>query len=123
MFCVVSADALSGNELFEECIANKPLVVGYVAGISDKAAIDSDILFKFFFDTYDVMKTAEQIQRNNDTLVKSSLALDGYCIPEGTTPFQKANAYCRYLADNPERRSSSGAELWVSAAKAVSPCQ
>jgi hypothetical protein len=123
MLCTVSADALSGKELVEQCLTNKQSIVGYIAGASDKASVDSDILFRFYLDTYDVMKTAERIERDNQTLTRSSLALDGYCIPEAATPEQRANVYCKYLADNPEQRNRSGAELWVTAAKAAWPCQ
>ncbi len=89
MLCIPSADALSGDEVNEQCLANKQMIAGYVAGALDKAAVDSDILFRFYFDTYDVLKTAERIEKDNRTLTKSSLALDGYCIPEAITLEQK----------------------------------
>jgi len=123
MLGTISAEALSGDELNAQCVASKQLVVGYVAGALDKAAADSDILFKFFFETYDVLKSREKIEKDNQTLVKSSLALDGYCIPETTTLEQKANVYCMYLADHPAERNTSAAELWVTAAKEAWPCQ
>jgi hypothetical protein len=118
-----SADALSGDELYAQCNANKQLVVGYVAGALDKAAADSDILIKFYFETYDVLKSRERIEKDNQTLTKSSLALDGYCIPETTTLEQEANVYCMYLADHPAERSRSAADLWVTAAKGAWSCQ
>jgi hypothetical protein len=123
MLCIASADALSGAELGEQCLANKQMIAGYVAGALDKAMVDSDILFRFYFDTYDVLKTAERIQKDNRTLTKSSLALDGYCIPGAITLEQKANVYCKYLADNPTERNRNAAELWVTAARAAWPCQ
>lgn len=123
MLGTFSAKALSGDELYARCIANRQLVAGYVAGALDKAAVDSDILFKFFFETYDVLKSRERIEKDNQTLVKSSLALDGYCIPEITTLEQKANVYCMYLSDHPAERNRTAAELWVTAAKGAWPCQ
>jgi hypothetical protein len=123
MLCIASADALSGEQLKEQCLVNKQMIAGYIAGALDKAAVDSDILFRFYFDTYDVLKTAERIEKDNRVLAKSSLALDGYCIPEAITLEQKASAYCKYLADNPAQRNRNAAELWAAAAKAAWPCQ
>jgi hypothetical protein len=123
MLGVLPAEALSGVELNAQCLANKQLIVGYIAGAFDKATVDSDILFKFFFDTYDTLKSAERIERDNQTLVRSSLALDGYCIPSALTLEQKANVYCKFLADNPSERNRNGAELWVAAATAKWPCR
>lgn len=123
MLYVSSADALNGERLVEQCLANKLMVAGYVAGASDKASVDSDILVRFYFDTYDVHKTAERIEKDNRTLTRSSLALDGYCIPEAITLEQKASVYCKYLADNPEQRNRNASELWVAAARAAWPCQ
>jgi hypothetical protein len=102
---------------------NKQLVAGYLAGALDKAAVDSDILFKFFFETYDVQKSREKIEKDNQTLTRSSLALDGYCIPETTTLEQEVNAYCKYLADHLAERNRSAAELWGMAAKGAWPCR
>lgn len=123
MLCMPSADALIGDELIEQCLANKQMIAGYVAGALDKAAVDSDILFRFYFDTHNVLKTAERIEKDNRTLTKSSLALDGYCIREEITLEQKVSVYCKYLADNPTQRNRNAAELWVAAAKAAWPCQ
>jgi hypothetical protein len=123
MLCISSADALSGDEVSEQCLSNKQMIAGYIAGALDKAAVDSEILFRFYFDTYDVLKTADRIEKDNRTLTKSSLALDGYCIPEAITLEQKVSAYCKYLADNPTQRNRNAAELWVAAAKAAWPCQ
>jgi hypothetical protein len=123
MLSIASAGALNGEQLIEQCLANKLMVAGYVAGALDKASVDSDILVRFFFDTYDVHKTAERIEKDNRTLTQSSLTLDGYCIPEVITLEQKASVYCRYLADNPEQRNRNGSELWVAAARVAWPCQ
>jgi hypothetical protein len=120
---IASANALDGEHIIEQCLANKQMITGYVAGALDKAAVDSDILVRFYFDTYDVLKTAEQIEKDNRTLTQSSLALNGYCIPKVITLEQKASVYCKYLADNPEQRNRNAAELWVTAARAAWPCQ
>jgi hypothetical protein len=80
---VLGARAQSGNELSQQCRTNnKVLVFGYVEGVLDKAAVDSEVLFHFYFDTYDVLKTADRIERDNQALVRSFLAVDGYCVPK-----------------------------------------
>jgi hypothetical protein len=120
---VLGVRAQNGDELNRQCQTNRALIVGYVAGVLDKAAVDSDVLFHFYFDTYEGHKTAERIQRDNKALVASSTAIDGYCIPEGTTVEQKADVFCKYLLDNPDQRDENAAELLGAAAKDAWPCR
>jgi hypothetical protein len=58
---VLGARAQSGNELSQQCLANdKVLVFGYVEGVLDKAVVDSEVLFHFYSDTYDVLKRPQR---------------------------------------------------------------
>jgi hypothetical protein len=119
LLSIFGASAQSGNELSQQCQTNKLLIAGYVAGALDKAAVDSDVLIQFFLDTYDVRKTAERIEKDNRTLVASSFAIDGYCVPKETTVEQKAGVFCKYLLDNPSQRSKNAAALLVSAVSVI----
>jgi hypothetical protein len=108
---VLGARAQSGNELSQQCLTNKVLVFGYVEGVLDKAVVDSEVLFHFYFDTYDVLKTTDRIERDNQALVRSFLAVDSYRVPKEATFEQKADVFCRYLLDNPDHRTKNAAEL------------
>jgi hypothetical protein len=120
---VLGARAQSGNELSQQCLTNsKVLVFGYVEGVLDNAVADSEVLFHFYFDTYDVLKTADRIERDNQALVRSFLAVDGYCVPKEATLEQKADVFCKYLLDNRDQRTKNAAELLGSALKTAWPC-
>ena len=123
LFGALDARAQTGDELSKQCQANRPLVAGYVAGVLDKAALDSDVLFHFYFDTYEIHKAANKIADDNRALAASSVAIDGYCIPEATTPEQKIDVFCQYLSNNPGQRNNDAAELVEAAAKAAWPCE
>ena len=121
---VLGARAQSGNELSQQCLTNdKVLVFGYVEGVLDKAVVDSEVLFHFYFDTYDVLKTAERIERDNQALVRSFLAVDGYCVPKEASFEQKTDVFCKYLLDNPDQRTKNAADLLGSALKTAWPCK
>jgi len=120
---ILGVSAQSGDELARQCQTNRVLIVGYVAGVLDKASVDTDVLFHFYFDTYEGGKTAERIESENRALVASSAAIDGYCIPEETTAEQKADVFCRYLLSNPDQRDKNAAELLGTAAKYAWPCK
>ena len=121
---VLGARAQSGNELSQQCLTNdKVLVFGYVEGVLDKAVVDSEVLFHFYFDTYEVRKPAERIETDNQALVRSFLAVDGYCVPKEVTFEQKADVFCKYLLDNPDQRTKNAAELLGSALKTAWPCK
>jgi Rap1a immunity proteins len=120
---ILGVSAQSGDELARLCQTNRVLIVGYVAGVLDKASVDTDILFHFYFDTYEGGKTAERIESENRALVASSAAIDGYCIPEETTAEQKADVFCRYLLSYPDQRDKNAAELLGTAAKYAWPCK
>jgi hypothetical protein len=121
---ILGARAQSGNELSQQCLTNnKVLVFGYVEGVLDKAVVDSEVLLHFYFDTYDKLKTADRIERDNQVLVRSFLAVDGYCVPKEATFEQKADVFCKYLLDNPDQRTKNAAELLGSALKTAWPCK
>jgi hypothetical protein len=111
VFGISAAKAQNGDVLSEQCRENRTLVVGYVAGFLDKAAIDSDVLFHFYFDTYGGVKTAATIEKDNGALVVASTAINGYCIPDGTTVSEEAHVFCEYLLNNPNQRKDDAAEL------------
>jgi Rap1a immunity proteins len=46
----------------------------------------------------------------------------GYCVPAGLTLKQVTDAYCRFLQDNPEKRSAPGALLFTEAMTGAWPC-
>ena len=121
---VLSASAQSGNELNQQCLKNnKVLVFGYVEGVLDKAVVDSDVLFHFVFDTYDLHKTADRIAKDYQAIIRSFLAIDGYCVPKEATFEQKADVFCKYLLENPDQHTKNAAELLGAALKTAWPCQ
>jgi hypothetical protein len=121
---VLGARAQSGNELSHQCLTNnRGLIFGYIEGVLDKAVVDTDVLFHFYFDTYDGPKTAERIEKDNQAIIHSFLAVDGYCIPKEATFEQKADVFCRYLLDNPDQRTKNAAELLGVALKSAWPCK
>jgi Rap1a immunity proteins len=117
------AKAQNESELSQQCLTNsKASIVGYVEGVLDKAHVDSEVLFHFYFDTYDVHKTIDSIEKDNQALVRSFLTVDGYCLPKDVTFEQKADVFCKYLLDHPDQRSKNAAELLGSALKNAWPC-
>lgn len=120
---ILAASAQTGDELSQQCHSNRAFVLGFVEGVLDKAALDSDVLFHFVFDTYDVHKSADRIEKDNQALVRSFFAIDGYCPQKETTSEQKAEVFCKYLLDNAEQRAKNAAELLGSALKASWPCK
>jgi hypothetical protein len=121
---VLDARAQSGNELSQQCLTNnRSLIFGYIEGVLDKADVDTDVLFHFYFDTYDGPKTAERIEKDNQAIIRSFLAVDGYCIPKEATFEQKADVFCKYLLENPDQRAKNAAELVGSALRAAWPCK
>jgi hypothetical protein len=120
---VLEARAQTGDELSKLCQTNRPLVVGYVAGVLDKATADSDVLFHFYFDTFEVNKDAAKIANDNRVLIASSDAIDGYCIPRNATLERKVDAFCEYLSNNPDQRHNDAVKLLGEAERAEWPCK
>lgn len=93
-------EAMSGEDLMGQCGANRSLIAGYVAGAFDKGTVDSDILARFYLDTFDARQVPERIEREKQAFIKSSLAVDGYCIPYETALEERAQVYCQYLSNS-----------------------
>lgn len=123
MLNAAAADAefYSGYELSQYCQTNKALVFGYIAGAMDKATIDSDILYRFYFSIYDPLKMPEKIQMDGRTLGEASLAIDGYCVPATVTIPEIADEFCKYLGES--RSHKSAAEILGFSLKAAWPCK
>src|ERR1022692_4941551 len=122
MLTLLSADAKTGSELNQQCRSNRDVILSYIAGALDKAAVDSEVLIRLYLDTYDVHKTPERIERDNRTIVKSHITID-YCVPKEITIEQLADVFCRYLAENPGQRNNSAPEILGAAIKAAWPCK
>jgi Rap1a immunity proteins len=117
-----SAQTYSANELNQYCHSNKAFVVGYVAGVLDKAEIDSKVLIDFYLQTYDVSKTAERIEKDKKKIVESFDAIDE--CPSMETPIeQKVDALCKFIQSNSDRRQETPAKLLRLALRAESPCK
>jgi hypothetical protein len=124
LLSVLAARAQSGNELHQQCLTNsKALVFGYIKGVLDKADVDTEVLFHFYFDTYDEPKTIERIERDNQAIIRTFFLVNGYCVPEEATVEQKADVFCKYLLNNPDQRTKNAAELLGSALRRAWPCK
>jgi hypothetical protein len=48
---LLPADAKTGDELYRQCRSNRDVILGYIAGALDKAAVDSEVLIRLYLDT------------------------------------------------------------------------
>ena len=120
---LASAQRFGGYEINQSCQTNSPLVSGYVAGAMDKAALDSDILYRFYFVIYDQHHTLAKVQTDGEALGEASRALDGYCVPSTVTVPQIAEEFCKFLGENHFPSEKSAAELLGLSLKAAWPCK
>lgn len=81
MVSQATVEAMTGEDLVAQCGTNRSLIAGYVAGSYDTGVVDSDVLVRFYFDTFDARQAPERLERDKRAYIKSSLAIDSYCIP------------------------------------------
>jgi hypothetical protein len=116
-----SAQTYSASQLNQYCLSNKALVIGYVAGILDKAEIDSRVLIDFYLQTYDVSKTKERIEKDKRKIIESFDAVD-VCHSMETSIEHEVELLCKFVEGNPDRLQEAPAELLRLALRAESTC-
>jgi hypothetical protein len=84
----------NGNDHADNCLAQTPLVIGYVTGA---------------IDTYFIGGTTGSPYMR-------------ICVPAAVTAGQATDVYCKYLADHPEERHYSAASLVWTALNYAWPC-
>jgi hypothetical protein len=106
------SDTLNGNEFHKDCQGSKSFVGAYVAGVTDKAALDRAF-------ANDVPAAdAERSQQVRDVIFVTR----PYCQPENVTLEQATDVVCKYLKDKPEVRHFGGAGIVQNALREAFPC-
>ena len=85
----------SGNDIFPSCQSNSSFITGYVTGVIDYAGIASSITDR------------------------SSIRV---CVPLDATNGQAKDVFCKFLADNPEKRHIDASALVFNAMQDAFPC-
>lgn len=109
----VQADDFFGTgQLQEACDGQPALVTGYVAGWLDKHAFDRFVMTNTMRNHMDDkrLRGAEKKMRSN------------VCMRESATITQAAEAFCKYLKDNPESRRQSAGDSLAAALSKAWPC-
>lgn len=106
------SDTMSGNEFHKDCQGSKTFIWGYVAGVTDKAALD-----RAFADDVPAAD-AERSQKIKDLI----LITRPYCQPQNVTLEQATDVVCKYLRNKPEVRHFGGAGIVQNALREAFPC-
>jgi Ssp1 endopeptidase immunity protein Rap1a len=107
---------ITGNQLHEFCDGkSREVVTPYIVGVWDKANSDFYSAAEYFR-----AKGRNNFDPADAALMQSILHA---CVPEKTTGGQVAAAVCKFVADNPDKRNKSGADLVVEAMNAAYPCK
>jgi hypothetical protein len=108
--CDAHAGFYSGNEVFAYCSSNRSFLTGFVAGVFDKAELDSASFFNYVLMAPAPAKSGPEFDSEN--FVKYSNEINQYCAPKGATLAQVTDIYCQYLTNNPASRHLSAALLF-----------
>jgi len=109
----VLAASLTGNDFHKDCQGPKSYVWGYVAGVTDKAALDRSF-------ANDVPAAdAERSKQVRDLI----FILRPHCVPDSVTLQQATDVVCKYLREKPETRHFGGAGIVQNALREAFPCR
>src|ERR1700674_1230529 len=105
-----AGDFYSGNKVHDMCSNNRGVVLGYVAGLHDRAINDGLRVRLLIADT--------------DPLKKTVVALvHGFCAPEQVTLGPVSDVFCSFLTKNPKDRHMDASDLFSSAMVEAWPCK
>jgi hypothetical protein len=104
-----SGDFNDGNKIHPQCTTNKNYVLGYVAGLHDRALNDGWAVRTFVSDTVTLKNSVVRM-------------VHGFCVPEKVTLGQVSDVFCSYLAKNPKDRHKDASDLFSVAMIEAWPC-
>jgi hypothetical protein len=91
-----AADFYTGKEIKKFCATKSPIMLGYLAGWTDKWERDTNMLAA----GYDAQKTAVG---KRIILPQLQKATEGICVPYGASLGQMFDILCKYVADHPDK--------------------
>jgi Rap1a immunity proteins len=105
-------EASTGNDIQIWCQSERLAARAYAAGVWDQSARTDFTLS--LQKGYGVIDDA--------VVLREKEALVGYCAPAGLTLGRVTDVYCKFLEDNPEKRSATAASLFTEAMRRTWPC-
>jgi Rap1a immunity proteins len=107
--------AFTGNELHNLCNqTSRPLLTGFVVGVSEKAQLDLASAAGYFLALGKKQLSVQDV---------AYLGLvSNYCTRDNVTFGQLGDVVCKYLTENPAERDKAAADLVMDALHAAFPC-
>jgi hypothetical protein len=119
-----SAGFYDGNKMNDACRDNRGFVLGYAAGVYDKAEGAYTAVLALYFDAAGPVVAAKQSTATIDnSLAESSAMLGAYCTPKGVILSQVSDIFCQFLAANPADRQLNAEILFNRALTKAWPCK
>jgi hypothetical protein len=104
----VEAANYDGNRMAQICAGDRSFVLGYVAGMLDKATDDVGI--------------ASVHLAGDQRLGPMLFTIEAYCLPKGVVLSQALDVYCKYLRENPAERHQTAPILFSQSLSKMWPC-
>jgi hypothetical protein len=111
-----SADFYTGTSLKKLCAGKSPILLGYLAGWTDKWQRDTNMLAE----GYEREKTP---QGKRAALSQLQRTTEGICIPYGASLGQMLDILCKYVEANPAKAKLGATELLAQSVSEAWQCE
>lgn len=111
-----AADFYTGKEIKKFCATKSPIMLGYLAGWTDKWERDTNMLAE----GYEREKTP---QGKRAALSQLQRTTEGICIPYGASLGQMLDILCKYVEANPGKAKLGATELLAQSVSEAWQCE